>query len=213
MKNTDSFIISALLSFSGGLQDAYTYNIRDHVFANAQTGNIVLTSHNIMMGNFNQAIEHFMPVIAFILGVAVSVFIEYSLRNSSKLSWKHMVIIFEIIALTIVGFIPGRYYLIPNMLVSFSCAMQVHTFKEIHGNRYASTMCIGNMTAATESFGSYLFNKDPKDLMRSLNLLLVITIFAIGAGFGGIMSEITKTETIWFSSAILAITGMLLNKE
>lgn len=37
-QTSESFRLSALLSFSGGLQDAYTYNVRDGVFANAQTG-------------------------------------------------------------------------------------------------------------------------------------------------------------------------------
>ena len=39
---SDAFITSAFLAFSGGLQDAYTFNTRDRVFANAQTGNLVL---------------------------------------------------------------------------------------------------------------------------------------------------------------------------
>ena len=39
---SDSFLMSAFIILSGGLQDAYTYCCRDKVFANAQTGNIVL---------------------------------------------------------------------------------------------------------------------------------------------------------------------------
>ena len=45
---SDAFITSAFLAFSGGLQDAYTFNTRDHVFANAQTGNLVLMTQNLM---------------------------------------------------------------------------------------------------------------------------------------------------------------------
>ena len=37
---SDSFLMSAFIILSGGLQDAYTYCCRDKVFANAQTGNI-----------------------------------------------------------------------------------------------------------------------------------------------------------------------------
>ena len=39
---SESFLIAGILSISGGLQDAYTYMYRGKVFANAQTGNIVL---------------------------------------------------------------------------------------------------------------------------------------------------------------------------
>ena len=44
---SESFLTAAFLSLSGGLQDAYTYIYRGHVFANAQTGNIVLLSQSI----------------------------------------------------------------------------------------------------------------------------------------------------------------------
>ena len=39
---SDSFRTALFIVLSGGFQDAYTYRCRDAVFANAQTGNIVL---------------------------------------------------------------------------------------------------------------------------------------------------------------------------
>ena len=39
---------------SGGFQDAYTYFTRDEVFSNAQTGNVVLMSHNFMTGQWGR---------------------------------------------------------------------------------------------------------------------------------------------------------------
>ena len=41
----------ALLTLSGGLQDAYTYLRRGKVFANAQTGNIVLLGQSLFDGD------------------------------------------------------------------------------------------------------------------------------------------------------------------
>ena len=43
------------LTLSGGFQDAYTYYTRGKVFANAQTGNIILLGHNAMNGDFTDA--------------------------------------------------------------------------------------------------------------------------------------------------------------
>lgn len=48
---SESFLTAAFLSVSGGLQDMYTYISRGHVFANAQTGNIVLLSQHIFAGS------------------------------------------------------------------------------------------------------------------------------------------------------------------
>ena len=45
---SEAFITSVFLAMSGGFQDAYTYFTRDEVFSNAQTGNVVLMSHNFM---------------------------------------------------------------------------------------------------------------------------------------------------------------------
>ena len=44
---SESFLTAAVLSISGGLQDVYTYVSRGEVFANAQTGNIVLFSQHV----------------------------------------------------------------------------------------------------------------------------------------------------------------------
>ena len=49
---SEAFINSMFLALSGGFQDAYTYNCRDEVFSNAQTGNVVLMSQNFLEGNF-----------------------------------------------------------------------------------------------------------------------------------------------------------------
>ena len=47
---SEAFINSMFLALSGGFQDAYTYNCRDEVFSNAQTGNVVLMSQNFLEG-------------------------------------------------------------------------------------------------------------------------------------------------------------------
>lgn len=43
---SDAFRTTVFLTLSGGFQDAYTYMGRGKVFANAQTGNIVLMATN-----------------------------------------------------------------------------------------------------------------------------------------------------------------------
>ena len=49
-QRSESSAVIAVLCISGGFQDAYTYNCRDAVFANAQTGNMVLLGQNFAMG-------------------------------------------------------------------------------------------------------------------------------------------------------------------
>ena len=49
---SEAFRTVMFLSASGGLQDAYTYIGRGKVFANAQTGNIVLMSQSLFDGDY-----------------------------------------------------------------------------------------------------------------------------------------------------------------
>ena len=60
-QTSESFRLSALLSFSGGLQDAYTYNVRDGVFANAQTGK----------GSRYKALHFFGIILIFAIGAGI----------------------------------------------------------------------------------------------------------------------------------------------
>ena len=62
---SESFLTAAVLSISGGLQDVYTYVSRGEVFANAQTGNIVLFSQNVFACNWELTIRYLVPVLFF----------------------------------------------------------------------------------------------------------------------------------------------------
>ena len=140
MQTSESFRLSALLSFSGGLQDAYTYNVRDHVFANAQTGNVVLMSQNFMLGNRLEGLHYMLPLLSFAAGIFAAERIESTHKRNRAVHWRQLVLLVEIAALLTVGFLGPERNTIANMLVSFSCAMQVQTFRKVHGYGYASTM-------------------------------------------------------------------------
>ena len=53
---SESIRLGMLLAVSGGFMDAYSYIERDHVFANAQTGNMLLLGVNLSEGNFRMVI-------------------------------------------------------------------------------------------------------------------------------------------------------------
>ena len=114
------------------------------------------------------------------------------------------------IVLTIVAFIPESLNTLANILVSFSCAMQVQAFREVKGHSYASTMCIGNLRSGTESFSKYLRSGDRTDIVNSLYYFGIIFIFAIGAGLGGIISALLGFKSILISSLILFIANLTM---
>ena len=212
-QTSESFRLSAILSLSGGLQDTYTYNVRGNVFANAQTGNVVLMSQNLMTGDVRMGVKYLIPIIAFALGIVLAEQIEHKLKKADKLHWRQVIILIEIILLGVVGFLPTELNMLANIMVSLSCAMQVQSFRKVHGYGYASTMCIGNLRSGTESLSQYIRTRDKQDLHRAAHYYGIILIFAIGAGIGGLLSETLGVYTIWASVVLLLIDFMIMMKE
>ena len=213
MQTSESFRLSAVLSFSGGLQDAYTYNVRGRVFANAQTGNVVLMSQNFLQGDPATGLRYMLPLLSFAAGIFLAERIENRFKNSGGLHWRQIVLLVEILMLGAVGFLPLSLNMLANMLVSCSCAMQVQTFRKVHGYGYASTMCIGNLRSGTESLSRYLRSGDRESLNKALHFFGIIVVFAFGAGVGGVLSALWGIKTILISSVLLALVAAMMIRE
>lgn len=210
---SDAFILSVFLAFSGGLQDAYTYIVRGNVFANAQTGNVVLMSVCFMQGHWLEGLKYLCPILAFSCGVFVTDRIQRRFHDAGRLHWRQGVVLIEIALLTAVGFIPQGYDMAANAVVSFSCAMQLHAFRKVAGNPYASTMCIGNLRSGTSALSGWLRSHDRQDARRALCYFGVIFVFAIGAGIGGSLSIRYGTRVIWLSDAFLLTAFLLMGLD
>lgn len=212
-QTSETFRLSAILAISGGFQDAYTYNVREEVFSNAQTGNVVLMSQNFMSGEWLRGLHYLFPIIAFTLGVFVAERIQKKLKYVKRIHWRQIIVLMELAILFIVGLIPGQYNMTATMLVSFACSMQVQTFRKVNGYGYASTMCIGNLRSGTESLSIYLREKKPEILKKALHYYGIILVFAIGAGIGGILSLYIGIKAIWVSSILLAAVFIMMFTE
>lgn len=195
----------ALLTLSGGLQDTYTYLRRGKVFANAQTGNIVLLGQSLFDGDWARAGRYLLPVLAFALGVAAAEWLRVRLPH-----WQRRVLLCEILLLFLVGFIPHSLDQLANALVSFSCAMQVQAFRKVEGFAFASTMCIGNLRSGMESLCTFLRTGDRQERRKARLYFLVILLFALGAELGSLAVELLDLPAIWLSCVLLALDVGLL---
>ena len=213
IQTSETFLLSAILALSGGFQDAYTYNVRNEVFSNAQTGNVVLMSQYLMMGEWMKGLSYLFPILSFAFGVLVAERIGHRYKKAKRIHWRQIVVAIEIIILFVVGFIPHRYDMIATMLVSFSCSMQVQSFRKVNGYGYASTMCIGNLRSGTESLSIYLRDRNIGALKKTAHYYGIILIFAIGAGIGGVCSLHIGIRAIWGSSVLLAIVCAMMVRE
>ncbi len=207
---SEYMILGVVLTLAGGFQDAYSYNCRGQVFANAQTGNIVLLGQNIASGNFQNALHYLFPLLAFLAGVYLSEWVRELCKSFQKLHWRQIVLAFEIVMLAIAGLLPQSLNVVSNVLMSFACAMQVDSFRKFRGIPCATTMCIGNMRSGTELLCRYHITKDPELKRKSLHYYFIILVFAIGAAIGAVASQKFGNPAIWIAAGLMLLGFILM---
>ena len=209
----ERFLFSVFLALSGGFQDAYTYIVRDQVFANAQTGNIVLMSSCFMEGQWRRGAAYLFPLLAFAIGVWLAENIQHRHRVRARLDWRQLVLLLEMGIMLLVGFLPRRWNTLANCLISLACAMQLQSFRTVAGNPYASTMCIGNLRSGTAALSAYFRERRREELSKAPYYFGVIAVFALGAGLSGVLSRRIGARTIWCAPLFLLIAVWLLGRE
>ena len=207
---SESMILGVVLTLAGGFQDAYSYNCRGEVFANAQTGNIVLLGQNLASGNFQNALHYVFPLLAFLGGVYLSEWVRELCKGRGRLHWRQIVLAFEIVMLAIAGLLPQSLNVVSNVLMSFACAMQVDSFRKFRGIPCATTMCIGNMRSGTELLCRYHITKDPELKRKSLHYYFIIFVFAIGAAIGAVASQKFGNPAIWIAAGLMLLGFILM---
>ena len=216
---SESNAVMIVLTASGGLQDAYSYFVRGRVFANAQTGNLVLMAQHFFTGDVTGALHYLIPLTAFALGVLLAEQIRARIRSDGMIHWRQVIVLLQILMLLVVGFLPINdiVNVFANALTSMACAMQVQAFRKVNGYAYASTMCIGNLRSGMDALSAYLRTKDRKHLRRCRQYFLVILVFVLGAGVGGLLAARvgagtapTGRQIIWISCALLAVSFVLM---
>ena len=180
---SEALCTAMFLSLSGGLQDVYTYLFRGKVFANAQTGNIVLMAVHAFAGEWGRVLHYLVPLCFFALGVFAAELMHQKLQNLQRLHWRQLVVLGEVLLLFAVGFLPQSQNLLANAIVSFSCAMQVQAFRKVHGYPFASTMCIGNLRSGMDAMKLSTKPLNPFETARPLEeYKLVIVGSPVWAG-------------------------------
>ena len=207
---SESIELGIVLALAGGFMDAYSYMCRDEVFANAQTGNMLLLGINLSEGNWGMALRYLFPVLAFAVGIALADVVRVHAKDKSLFHWRQLSVLCEALVLFVVCFFPQSMNLAANSLTSLACGIQVESFRKIHGNGIATTMCIGNLRSATDLWCSYTETKDKKIRQRSLQYYSFILVFAIGATLGGVVTDAVGVHAVWICCIGLLISFLIM---
>lgn len=208
---SDRYAVGILLALTGGCLDAYTYLLRGGVFANAQTGNIVLLGVNLARRDWSRAGYYLVPILTFAAGVLITELVRARYQYGAALHWRQIVLCGEIAALLLVAFLPlGPADMLANVLVSFVCALQVQSFRKVDGNSMATTMCTGNLRSGTELLCRYWRTGDRALLRKSMEYYGIILSFVAGAAVGGLLSMGRDGRVVVLPAVLLAVVFLLM---
>ncbi|MBR0597314.1 YoaK family protein [Sinanaerobacter chloroacetimidivorans] len=208
---SESLLVAALLAIVGGYLDAYSYIARGQVFANAQTGNIVLLGYYVAHGQVRIAFLYFIPICSFAIGVFVTEYIKSKYKTHPKFHWRQGIIILEVFFILIIAYLPeGNWNILANTMISFICAMQVEAFRKVKGDAYASTMCTGNLRSGSEQLFRWFFYHDEKAKQKSFRYIVIIACFTIGAIIGVFITIRLDEKAISLCSLLLLLIFILM---
>lgn len=209
----ESLRLGIILAIVGGFIDVYTYISRGGVFANSETGNIVLTAIGLATKNYTTAFNAIMQITFFILGSVVSEILRRKMnrKNRDKIYHAKRVLIIEAIILLIVGFIKEDYPdIIVNASIGFISAIQISAFTTLVDSPYTTTICTGNLRHLGENLFRAVETKDKVIIARSLRYLIIILAFGIGAILGGYLTGLIGVKSIFVAVAFIIVAyGML----
>ena len=209
---SDSLMVGLMLAFAGGMLDAYSFVNRGAVFATAETGNIVQLCVHLSMGRLDMAFHYLLPITAFFLGILTAEAIRKQVSGRPNwLHWRQFLVAAECMVLVLVSFLPqGEPDWAANVLISFTSAVQLETFRKFRGCAGATTMCTGNLRSGTELLYKFLALPDPQSGEKATVFYRLILSFALGAILCGRLSLLFGERTaLWACIPLLAVFFLL----
>ena len=209
----DNILIGVCLSMVGGFLDAYSYLLKGKVFANAQTGNVVLFFISAANRELHKSLKYILPIATFALGIFISEFFKnkHYVKNYTRMV---TVLIFEVLTIAAIG-LTGTYfgYDVINSVISFIAALQVANFDKVDGNPIATTMITGNLKSSMINLAKYRTLKDTKYLHSFFKYLLIIASFGIGVAVGFITIQCYAEKSILLCEIFIIIAFIMLQRE
>lgn len=209
----DNIVIGISLSLVGGFLDAYSYLLKGRVFANAQTGNIVLLFISVANRELDKSFKYILPITIFALGIFISEFLKnkHYVKNYTRMT---AVLLFEVAILAVIGLL-GTYlhHDIVNSIISFVAALQVSNFDKVDGNPISTTMITGNLKSSMMNLAKYRTTKNIKYLHSFLKYLFIIISFGFGVAFGFITIKYYAERSILLCEIFIIVAFVILRKE
>ena len=204
-----------ILILIAGFYGGYAMLMRGGAFSNAQTGNVVLCAIALGNGQWQKAAYYLIPMSAYMLGCLVSELHISSKRSGRKMRWETVLILFELLAVAVMGWIPASApHQICQILINLICAMRLSTFRQSEGIPMATIFCTNHIRQVGASL-AHLFrkgaNRKEKLYMIRMHGFMILS-FMVGVAAATIGCKFMGVKSIWLMLLPLAVLFMELLK-
>ena len=216
VRPSESLAVGLLLALTGGLLDAYSYLNRGAVFSTAETGNIVLLGLQLAQRNWSGVLHYLLPVTAFFVGILAAEWVRRFWESSSpaRFPWRLPLLLAECGAIFLVSLLPaGTMDSLANLMISFTSALQVESFRNVQGYGCVTTMCTGNLRSGTENLFHWLSRREPSALPKIRVYYGLIACFILGAVISGLVTPFFAQKTVLLACIPLLVVFLLLLRD
>ncbi len=174
-----------LFTMVGGFLDAYAY-IAHGVFANAQTGNVVMMAVNMAQAHWTKALGHLVPILTFSAGVLIVTLLNrrWEEHTTRLRLWSAFA---EAGVLCVILLLQERlpvHLVVP--MIAFAAAVQVTSFGSLGTVAFNSAMTTGNLRKTLTALVRERTGQDvAKNRETFLTVGTVVICFLLGALVGG----------------------------
>lgn len=206
IKAEETFGFMLLLTFVGGYSNAYSYFTRGGAFVSFHTGNMAKLGIAAVTGDSTMFLACVVPICGGLLGAVLAQLVKTYLSRQSMLFWQKTVLIIELTALLIVGFLPLS---VPDNAVNFFLSIvlmfQLSNFRKYEGNVHNSTIETGNLRTFGQYCGDILIKRNLASARKAVTYFVMVFSFPLGTLAGGFFSLWTGRSAIWICCILLAV--------
>ncbi len=210
-RRPETLLQGVLLASVGGYLDALTF-VRFGVFANAQTGNVVLLGVDAAAAHWHAAFVRLTPVLVFVVGVMI---VEQLGRMAAYQRLRRPLRIalgVEIVGLAIAAALPDDTpKLVVIIIITLVCSIQFSVFRTLVDTPYSTLLASGNLRTMAVQLHKRFVVRDASAGAQGARFAAVVVAFAVGAAIGALLTKHLGNAAAAVPAAVLAVTlGILI---
>lgn len=210
----------ALLAFSGGIAGGFGSVYCGHVFANAETGNMISMITDLHSGSWVDVFCRLGGLGLYMLGIALTVILPVRLYGGNTRRWQRACLLVEFACFAVQGLLPyqavtGISYALYLWPVFFGLALQYNSFTALHGVPVSTVFCTNNFRQMVlhglvwrrvrRAHTPEAAAESKRELRISLTYLLVTLLFFLGVAFSVFTLEWLGTRQMFFCAGLMLV--------